>query len=261
MWNEYTSPETVDSRIWPRMAVIAERFWSARDVGDAKSMYDRMEAVSRKLEWTGVRHRAARRPMLERLGGDTAALEVLADASEATGITVRRDARKYTSPVPLNRFVDAVRPESETVRRLEIAARTNPNAELRATFRTWSEIEPRIDIVELKSLSHNMALAGSIGLRALDLLQSGQAPPENWISEQDRILAAMAKPQAEVVLAAARPVRALLARWNKKAASVASRLPPAPEPRPPAPPRASAATDSTHVRSGNEHVVPHPQRF
>src|SRR5947207_2293607 len=51
MWAEYVSSETVDSRIWPRMAAIAERFWSPRENTDPESMYTRMEAVSRLLEW------------------------------------------------------------------------------------------------------------------------------------------------------------------------------------------------------------------
>jgi len=53
MWSEYVSPETVDSRIWPTMAAIAERFWSPREVTDVESMYTRMEGVSRSLEWIG----------------------------------------------------------------------------------------------------------------------------------------------------------------------------------------------------------------
>ncbi|WP_085940638.1 family 20 glycosylhydrolase [Granulicella tundricola] len=30
MWAEHLSPRTIDSRIWPRTAAIAERFWSQR---------------------------------------------------------------------------------------------------------------------------------------------------------------------------------------------------------------------------------------
>ena len=69
MLTEYVSPETVDSRIWPSMAAIAERFWSPREVKDTADMYARLEPVSRGLEWTNLRHRANYQPMLDRLAG------------------------------------------------------------------------------------------------------------------------------------------------------------------------------------------------
>jgi hexosaminidase len=215
MWAEYVSAETSDSRIWPRLAAIAERLWSPRQVRDVPSMYARMEAVSRSLEWVGLQHRAAYEPMLDRLGGGPA-LRVLADASEATGIEIRRDARKYTSLVDLNRFPDAVRPESELVRHLELAAANlSPaaTAELRTSFQQWAG----------NGLLKNLAEVGAIGLQALDYLESGKPAPEKWIADQKKLLDEMAKPSGEIVLAAVRPVRLLVEESGRPAARTEGR--------------------------------------
>jgi hexosaminidase len=223
MWSEYVSPETIDSRIWPRMAAIAERFWSPRDVKDTVSMYDRLEATSRALVWVNLLHRTSYQPMLDRLtgGGPSQALRILADAGEALGIEVRRDARRYTSLIDLNRFVDAVRPESEPVRLLErAAARRSPSdlAELRATFHQWAENDARLVPVfadnpllsELAGLSHALSKLGAIGLEALDSIETNKTMPETWISQRKQALATMDRPQTEITLAAVRPVAILI---------------------------------------------------
>jgi hexosaminidase len=234
MWSEYVSPETVDSRIWPRMAAIAERFWSPREIKDVDSMYSRMQAVSRQLAWTGAQHRANYTTMLDRLaGGQTAEpVRVLADAVEALGIAGRRDERKYTSQVPLNRLVDAARPESERVRTLErsinrLLADPVSNqadlAEIRVTLTEWSASRSRLTplaegnflVSELLPLSESLSTLGSMGLRALEYLQTGQTAPVSWVREQTQILDALQKPKAEVTLAAARPVRRLLEAASK----------------------------------------------
>jgi hexosaminidase len=222
MWSEYVDAETIDSRVWPRAAAIAERLWSPASVTDLNSMYARLEPVSRMLDWVGLEHRTNYEPMLERLAGENSAepLRVLADASEALGIEGRRDARKYTSLVPLNRFVDAARPESEPVRRMELAARkmtTAPDesasemAELRATLAAWVENDARLQPAgALAGLSRNLSVLGSIGLRALEYLRPGRVPAEGWVDQQLAALQEMEKPMAEVNLAAVRPVRILV---------------------------------------------------
>jgi hexosaminidase len=223
MWAEYVSPETVDSRIWPRMAAVAERFWSRKDVVDVSSMYQRMEAVSRWLEWSGIQHRADYLPMLERLAGGqpVESLLVLGDASEAGGHDVRAQTGKYTTLTPLNRFVDAARPESELVRRMQQAAsRLNESdvRELRSRLRAWVEndayFQAMVDgdsfLPELVPLSKNLKTAGEIGLRALQYIETKTAPPADWAAQQNRALDEMSQPVAEVILAAVRPVRALV---------------------------------------------------
>jgi hexosaminidase len=233
MWSEYVSPETVDSRIWPRAAAIAERLWSAREVRDVAAMYARLTAVSRTLEALGVEHRANYAPMLDRLadGQPAEPLRVLAEAVEPLGIEGRRDTRKYTSMVPLNRLVDAARPESESVYRLEMDVRklVSPHSyagelatpevtELRAALTEWTSnelllaamVQDNFLLAELKPVSRNLSAVGAIGLRALEYLQSGQNAPPDWLARQTETLGQMETPSAEVSLAAVRPVRLLL---------------------------------------------------
>src|SRR6266852_2438389 len=119
-WAEWVTPENIDSHIWPRNAVIAERLWSPQNVTDVASMYARMNAVSLDLEFLGLTHRSARMHMLHRMAGtaDITALRNLADVVEPVKDYNRWDDAK--GPIdfhaPLTRMIDAVYPESDAAR-------------------------------------------------------------------------------------------------------------------------------------------------
>ncbi len=229
MWDEYADSETVDSRLWPRLAAIAERLWSPKTVNDVDNMYERLAVVSRELEWTGVQHRADYGPMLARLTGGqpSDAVRVLADACEATGLGNGRGRGNHnTTFTPLNRMVDAARPESESVRALELAAKrvvshsatADDEARLREQFTLWAANDARFEplaandalLLELKPLSQDLATLGVTGLRLLDGAGSRTSDFAAWLKQQSAALTAMERPQAELRLAAVRPVKILL---------------------------------------------------
>src|SRR5262249_11470975 len=230
MWAEYVSAENIDSRIWPRMAAIAERLWSPQNVTDANSMYARMEAISSWLDAYGLTHTSARNFMLQRMAGpvDVSTLETLVDVVEPVKGYSRYElaASEPTALTPLNRLIDAAPPESLEARRFAalvdgfVSGRIRPGmeAEIRARLRAWRDndvlfralAETSGLLQEALPLSHDLSALGASGLEALDYLDRGQRAPEAWKSQQLAVVQGAIQPRAQVMLVVAGPVQKLI---------------------------------------------------
>lgn len=231
-WAEWVTPENIDSHIWPRNAVIAERLWSRQDLVDVNSMYKRMRAVSLELESLGLAHNSARERMLQRMSGtaDVAPLRVLADVVEPVK-DYERWSEEQKGPIdfhmPLNRLIDAAYPESDTARQfsdlVEQFIHSNykdqaAEAQIRNWLMAWRGNDAKLHSLLASSalleedapVSQNLAMLGAAGLQALDYLDKGQPEPELWKAQQSAVIEQAKKPVAGLLLQVTEPIEQLV---------------------------------------------------
>ncbi|GAA4831922.1 hypothetical protein GCM10023331_16490 [Algivirga pacifica] len=120
MWSELVTPETVDSRIWPRTAAIAERLWSPAEVKDVEDMYRRLSVINWQLEELGLQHLTYQEKLFRNLarGYDIEPLKVLARVAVPLRFYNRNSMGwMYTTyGSSYRQFVDALGPDARDAR-------------------------------------------------------------------------------------------------------------------------------------------------
>ncbi|HKK11721.1 MAG TPA: family 20 glycosylhydrolase [Flavobacteriaceae bacterium] len=166
MWSELVTPMTIDSRIWPRMAAIAERFWSPKNVKNIDNMLKRLKVVSYNLEELGITHIKNRDVILRIMSNhhNNDALKELSELCEPLKMYTRNaGGTEYKSFSPFTLFADACVADAKDAlafNKLVNKFNDNPDEEiingLKSYFKEWSnnyeELSPIAEVPNIKPL-------------------------------------------------------------------------------------------------------------
>lgn len=210
IWTEIVTEEMLDGRLWPAAAIVAERFWSPASVRHRDEMYRRLIIVHDGLRLAGLADDANRRRMAVRLApGESEPVALLLDlvapvCTDAHYHQALAILKKEKAPPPqeFNELADAALPDSLVARRFELDADRlvrgdrSGAAALKATLTSWRNNHDRFAAVargkpQLEAalpISADIAALAGIALDAMDAIESGRAPGNDWRGRAKEIL-------------------------------------------------------------------------
>jgi hexosaminidase len=226
MWAELVSPETIDSRIWPRLCAIAERFWSDGSQRDVEDMYRRLPKVSRDLEELGLLHIKNQEMMMRRMlrGQNTLPLSLLVSVvGPLQGYKRHSQGIAYSTELPLSRLPDIAIPDPQLPRdfaramQAYIAQKDMVNELILTNWldafkRNHAELQkmsaeaPMLkEVLPLSAQLEALAVAGS----GLVEMHKGGKPDESRKAAYKDMIANAAKPVSECELLIVAPIEQL----------------------------------------------------
>ncbi|MHB1687864.1 MAG: beta-N-acetylhexosaminidase [Ignavibacteriaceae bacterium] len=235
MWSEFVSPENIDSRIWPRTAAIAERFWSPKNVRDVKDMYRRLDVISFELEDLGLTHIKNQEMMIRRLtnNNDVTALTNFMNVVEPVKEYNRSSQRNdYTSYSPLTRVVDAAVPDAEVARNFRdivdnyLVGNLNDENSIKSIEQNliiwrdnYAQLEKTIEkspiLKEIESLSKDLSGISLIGLQALEDIKNNKKANADWVQNSLEVIKNAKAPRGQIELMVISPIEKLIKRTSK----------------------------------------------
>lgn len=237
IWAEFVTEDLFDLRVWPRMAAIAERFWSPKTVTDVEFMYQRLPIISRYLELNGSTHIQHFESGLRQMAGTdkTADLRFLLDLLEPVEgykrhqLYIHKNDTKYTQQTPLTRAVDYAHSDAPNARDFRrkvenlLSVEKPDKKQIHAVRKQLESFESnhvklntlldqRPQLSELKIHSQNLTRLSLIGLEALNHLQSDQMGDRQWAEAALKTAESAKSPEGELELRIIDSIEALIYR-------------------------------------------------
>ncbi|MEL6190980.1 MAG: family 20 glycosylhydrolase [Bacteroidota bacterium] len=194
MWLEVADQTNLESRLWPRSAAIAEKFWSPEELtGDVEDMYRRMYLMSQYLDLMGLDHLKFSDRILEGIVGSDN-IQLLQEL-----VSVLEEAKYYErhsqtmmgqlTSTPLYNLVDATYPESEVARQFSLkvdvfladSLHETHKASLREQLVQWKENQKELqelipsftrDQENIMTHSQNLELVSEVGILLIDAISN-----------------------------------------------------------------------------------------
>lgn len=226
VWAELITDETLDARLWPRAAAMAERFWSPREVRDVSDLYRRLPLVQDQLRLQGIQDQANSARMAARLSPGRSepilALLTLVGPVRNYGHDHRVMAALRGSPIvqELNGLADAATADSLVAHDFEARVQRYVGGDvgladgLRADLQAWRANHARFEAIAKGRPALESALPVSVditelsdaGLAAIDALTAKRLLDNATRLRAEAVLARNAAFEA----ASARPLFAFL---------------------------------------------------
>lgn len=220
LWTEVVDARTVESRLWPRTAAIAEKLWSPQSLtNDLEDMYRRLYVFSDRLNLMGIKHQSYQDEIIGIISDQTNVQQAMVDILKAI-----EEAKYYnrfsiyetlSTNIPLTRFADAALPENYVARDFNLLTeqltgkRRSLEAAEEATelLEAWINQYAVIDTVsnpkvkEIKPVSQQLFEAANIALEALNVARNGEfwTPAER--EQRLQSLTTLQKEQSGVIIA------------------------------------------------------------
>ena len=210
IWSEWVTKDIIDSRIWPRTAAIAERFWSPRDINDVDDMYKRLDHINFLLERYGLENISFQPVILRVLTNNQPIepLKILVDVVRPLEEYERDNLKKYrgyknVQYSPHTLVVDAAVADPKHARDInklidkflqlpEIEEANKIKDELIKLQNNHNQLILMINnspvLKEIEPLSENLSKLAGIGLEALAFIESKTKADTRWNNKANLIV-------------------------------------------------------------------------